>query len=964
MKGCRSPARRFYWPHMRSLEGRPVSGLPFPGRYLPLLTSTLSGRTRAKYPFAGILRRKPPLAHAGRSGLIRIRVTLAVSFLCCISPALAQVPSGVYNKVIGDLNQRQYADAEATLKAALNEYPRDTEALGLMGVILDAQKRYADAESFFQRALRLTPNTATFFNNLGNHYLAQDRLELACDAYRKAVHFNPHDQNANFQLAKISVTRKQGRAALRYLGQLTNKDQASPAIQLLRAQALKLAGDDSAAESQLREALDQSGGEPQVSFSVGMLFAQWKRYKSAEDAFSKALLALPGNFDLLYNLGLAALEARDLEQAGQAFQLALQQRPDDVDCLIGLARIEDVRERDDKAAEILFHAAQFAPHRPDLLKFLASVSSKLGLYGVAATSYAGYLKLRPQDDEGRREHAYNQVLAKTTTEAFDDLNDYVKKHAQDPVGFFELGMAESVSHPDRALQNLNRALALDPHMDSARLERAQLLEQQDRLEEAIADLRSCPNEFHALDELGKLYLNGGRTEEALEALKSAAHLAPQNPVVLIHYAQALMRAGQQDSAAVVLAQLKNRELALSPQSKSFTRKQESPSTAPSLQGINDLATLREIAGADPQDVQLQLRLGKELLSRGDVLAALQVFQRVKASAPGEAAECGRALLQAGQYKPAREFLSEALAADSEEAQTRLDLASAIFHDAGAESALAELDKTLPAQRQGDYFLLRAQLLDALGKGTQAAEALNRGFQSSPTRADLYFQAALFLIKHGETRQMTNLLARADRVFPDDPQLMLTRAMGYEMLQEHERALALIARMESKWPEWYLPYLIQGIILSVRIRPLEAIPVLRVAIALGADDAVTYFYLASALIDANTENVAEAQKAIDKALALNPNDPYAQSLAGRIAYLKKDYPAALQHLNAALKIWPDMVEAHQTRSATYRACGEKQKSIDDLKEVLRIKQQMPTADQSPPFPIGNELFGVQSPGSSN
>jgi hypothetical protein len=50
----------------------------------------------------------------------------------------------------------------------------------------------------------------------------------------------------------------------------------------------------------------------------------------------------------------------------------------------------------------------------------------------------------------------------------------------------------------------------------------------------------------------------------------------------------------------------------------------------------------------------------------------------------------------------------------------------------------------------------------------------------------------------------------------------------------------------------------------------------------------------------------------------------------------------------------MVEAHPTRSATYRACGE---SMEDMKEVLRIKQQMPTADQAPPFATA-ELFRVQ------
>jgi tetratricopeptide (TPR) repeat protein len=906
---------------------------------------------------------------AARAALIRFPVILAVSLLCFTSSLPAQVPGSVYNQVIADLNQQKYVDAEATLKAALNEDPRDAEALGLMGVILDAQKRYADAESFYQRAVRLSPSSSTFFNNLGNHYLAEDKLELAGDAYRKVVQINPHDQNANFQLAKTSITRKQGRDALRYLGQLAREDQASPTVQVLRAQALKLTGDSSAAERQLLDALDQFGGDPRVSFSVGMLFAEWKRYKRAEEAFSKALHSAPSNFDVLYNLGLSALEARDLEQAGQAFQLALQQRADDVDCLIGLARIEDVHDHDDKATEILFRSVQLAPNRPDLLKFLASVTAKLGLYDVAAATYSNYLKLHPEDEEARRERAYTLVLARKLTAPLNDLNDYVQKHPNDPVGFFEIGMAESLQHPDRALQNLNQALALDPHMTSARQERAHLLEHEGRLEEAVRDLRivliSKPNDFHAWDELGKCYLAAGRTEDAVETLKRAAELAPQDSVVLIHYSQVLMRAGQQDSARLVLTRLKSRESKEEPRRFPVSRRDDL-SGDPSLQGIHDLAALREIAAADPQNLQLQLRLGKDLLSRGNVPEALEIFQRIKASTPDRRvlAECGRALLEEDQYKPAREFLSDAVAVDSENAQTRFDMVIAVLHDAGAESALAELDQTASDERKGDYFLLRAQLLDTLGKTQEAAEALNRGFRSSPTRADLYFQAALFLIKHGQTRQMIDLLAQADHIVPNDPQLLLTRAMGYEMLREHEPALAQLTRIESKWPEWYLPYLIHGIILSIRIHPLEAIPVLQLAIALGADDAVTYFYLASALIDANTENVADAQKAIDKAVALNPDDPFAQSLAGKIAYLEKDYPSALQHLNAALKIWPDMVEAHQTRSATYRACGEKEKSIEDLKEVLRIKQQMPTADQSPPFPIGTELFGVRSPDNSN
>ena len=59
----------------------------------------------------------------------------------------------------------------------------------------------------------------------------------------------------------------------------------------------------------------------------------------------------------------------------------------------------------------------------------------------------------------------------------------------------------------------------------------------------------------------------------------------------------------------------------------------------------------------------------------------------------------------------------------------------------------ELDHTPEADRKGDYYLLRAQFLDSLGKIPEAADALNRGMRAAPTRASLYFQAASFLLKH-------------------------------------------------------------------------------------------------------------------------------------------------------------------------------------------------------------------------
>jgi len=885
---------------------------------------------------------------------------LAATLSFAASAVLAQVPASLYDRTVAAFNQQKYAEAEQALRPALAESPHDASALCLMGVILDAQKRFAEAEPFYRRALVLAPNSASLYSNLGNHYLKQGQSDKARAAYLRVIELDPADGNANSHLAQISVDQKNGARALRYLDRLPREDQATPAVQLLRAQALELTGQASSAEALLSDVLSRSAKDPSVAYSVGMLFVAWKNYVRAEEAFSAALQADPGEFEVLYNLGLAALAAHDDDRSMQAFQAALEQHPTDVDCMMGMARVKDELNQDGQAATILFQAQRVAPDRADLLEFLGNVLDKLGLYSDAAGVYDHCLKVQPEKDEARRERGYALARATMLTEAFQDLNWYVEKHPRDPLGFFELAVAESAQRKDRSLTHFDRALEFDPQMVPAYLARGILLRQEGKISPALTDLKFVverqPDNFRAWEELGDASLAAGRSSEALPAFEKAAALAPQNAEVLWRYGRALMRTGQKTAAEEVLAKAKTLGKTAANLSPVFSF--DSP-----VQTSASLAVLRNLAAANPADWQLKFRLGEELLAKGNVPEALEAFQEIKGSASGgvAAAECGRALLHAGQYRAAREFLEKAVRVDPTNTLLRVDLSLAVFHDADPQTALSELDKTPDAARQGDYYLLRAQLLDSLRRPQEAAEALQRGIQSSPTKPDLYFQAALFMVTHDQVQQMVDFLAKAERAVPNNPQLELTRAIGHALLHQDDQAAAVLTRMESLWPEWYLPYLVHGVILSYRIRGAEAKPLLETAIALGAHKAMAYYNLAFAIMSGDPGNVAEAQAAIQEAIRLNPKDPYIQSLAGRIAYLGKDYPTALEHLRAALEIWPDMVEAHTRLSATYRAMGDEDKSLAELKEVARIKQAHPGI-QSPPFPTDELLFTVDEPSS--
>jgi Flp pilus assembly protein TadD len=326
--------------------------------------------------------------------LIRLVIQLSATLVLGASIVLAQVPPGVYDQAVDEFNHQKYQEAEETLKAALREHPQDARAVGLMGVILDAQKRYGEADNYYRRAIELSPNSASLYNNLGNHYLQEGKLESARAAYLRVAAIDPADPNANSQLAQIFITQKKGGEALRYLSRLPKEDQATSPVQLLRAQGLKLAGHSPDAEALLLDLLKRSGGDPRAAYSVGMVFAEWKSYEKAERAFSQALSSAPTDFELLYNLGLSALGAHDLDRAGQAITAALKQRPDDVDCLLALARVEDELHRDDQAAAILFRAQRLARDRPEVLTFLGNVLDQLGLYRDAAAESRAFLVLK------------------------------------------------------------------------------------------------------------------------------------------------------------------------------------------------------------------------------------------------------------------------------------------------------------------------------------------------------------------------------------------------------------------------------------------------------------------------------------------------------------------------------------------------------------------------------------------
>jgi tetratricopeptide (TPR) repeat protein len=897
-------------------------------------------------------------------------IALAICLYWCVAgvAGLAQTESpDAYTEAVFAFQRGKLEPAEQKLRVAIAGEPDRPDLLGLLALVLDAKKEYEQAEPFHQRALDLAPQSAGLWNNFGNHYLARGNDAQAGKAFLRVLAIDPGHANANLQLARMALFEKHGAEALRYMENLKPAERSAAPVQLMWARALYAAGQPRAAVAIIDRLEKDPAGDARLAFSLGVILAEWEKYDRAEGAFSRALESDPANIEILHKVGLAAFRAGHLDRAQNVFEIALRQRPADVESLFNLARVQAAKGSNESALVLLAQARRLAPDRADLLAYLARMYAEAGFFSGAADAYEEYLKLQPDDATARRERGFAYCRFGRMQTAMTDLNGYVKNYPRDPVGHFELGLCETLGDESQAFEHLSEALRLKPDFTPAHQARGWLLGREGKWQEALPDVKFVvdrePKNSMALLQMGRICLELDRPADSVVFLRRARELAPEHTGVLKQLHRALRGLGQNDEAAVVLQKLK----AADPDRTSLRAKAQIfdyLGLDPAEQRDRFRRNLMQAITASPSDPALRVQLGALLFNEGKTEEALAAFRESLALSPNARVlnEGAAALVEHKQYALAREFLTRVVAADAS-VENRLDLAAATFHSAGPEASLAEIEKIPFQDRDGDVYLLKAQILDTLGRFEDAVDSLNIGFQRAPKRADLYFWASLFLIKHNRDQQALELLEAATRIVPDDPDLLVTKATVMELRRKTEEADVLLKKIQLRWPEWGRSYLIRGIIQSIHRNPEEALRSIRTAIALGETTPQAYYYLADTTRTARPEDAEAARQAIEEAIRLDPNDAWFHALAGKIALETKQPGKAVEQSKEAIRLRPDLVEAHYSLSIAYKKLGMQDEAATEVDVVRRLREQNPQAEQEPTgirqvlFPVRNSSIAA-------
>ena len=377
--------------------------------------------------------------------------------------------------------------------------------------------------------------------------------EDALSWIKRLTAYQAGNADAQYAYARLAGHFKQHEEALGTLNKLSgNKDRDK--VALLKSAVLQDQGRDKEALAVLSKAYRQGESEFKLQQAYALALSTDGELDKAKVVFEALLEQTPGNEQVLFSLGLLALEETEYEQAKSRFSAVLK-----------------LGDSTEQAAYFMGQTAKEMGEPDKALVWLASVPPTSRYFYSAQGEYVALLAEKGQLQKARdhfkllrkerpedmvvfyREEARFLRIQKQDDDAMVLLNQAMHGFPQNTDLLYDRAMlAESMDKLDIAEADLREILVLKPN-DSEALNSLgyTLADRTTRYEEAeqliTQALAQSPNNAFILDSMGWLYYRQGKLVAAQEYLEQAL-AARYDAEILIHLGEVLWQQGAQAAA--------------------------------------------------------------------------------------------------------------------------------------------------------------------------------------------------------------------------------------------------------------------------------------------------------------------------------------------------------------------------------------------------------------------------------
>ena len=745
------------------------------------------------------------------------------------------------------LKDKKYDEALLLLENVFGRDGENVEGRRLEGEVRLAKGETKKSIAVLERLDQTYPASPIIKFQLARAYLQDNDFNQANLTLTQAISANPNYADAILLLAEINLRTGHADAVIAPITDLLRNTPALPRAHGLLADAYHLLGrlDDSAAA--IREQIKLTPDDPQPQIFLGLILRQAKKNDEARKAFEKAAELAPENPIPVDQLIEIDLLAKNFDAARQRVQRHFQKAPDSA----GAHFLE---------GKILVAEGKWDPAEAALRKTLELDPNFSSAYDLLVQTYLATNKL-PQAISELREyldkHPENVAALMLLALVYERMNDfpnardaYEKVLSKSPDFALALNnlaylYAERLNNLDKAFELAQKARGLQPTEASVGDTLGWVLYKRGDYQQALTILREAagkiPDNPEVQFHLGMTYYMMGQTEAARAALQKAAgattdfsgkdearrrlallegnaqeqlstlqleQMAKQQPNDL----QAQMRLGeiyekQGESAKAAAAY--EQALKLNPKLVAALTKLAQLNAGPLKNKERALEYARKARELAPSDPQVAAILGRIAYQAGNFAWSYSLLQAATRQFASDAAiqcDLAWAAYSVGRVAEAQQAMQTALKAkpDAQQAaNAKQFLAITALDEPPKDLADSEPEVQKILNSNPDYvpaLMAKAALQAQRGQTKRATETyidiLRRLPDFAPAQKRL---GALYAEDPANTAAAYDLVTKARKTLPDDPELAVSLGRLSYQRKEYSRAVQLLQESRRKKP---------------------------------------------------------------------------------------------------------------------------------------------------------------------
>src|SRR2546428_740611 len=420
---------------------------------------------------------------------------------------------------------REFSDALISYDRAAAFGYEDPVMWNNRGVALDGLGRHEDAIQAYTRALQRNPTYEIAAYNLGNAFAQLGQFEEALVAYDRALAIKPADGDALYGKALGLARVGRAKSSLQTYEALVRADSANAVAWTRKGQLLEELNKFDEAVDAYNAATAQDPHDGDAWTGLGDALYALERYEEAVEAYDRAIAADPNNEEAWNNKGFTFFMLGIHEEALACYETALAINPRYKQAWYNKGYTFHGINRHEEGLELISQSLELNPNYDHAWMAKAEALHQLGRLEEARDALNNTLILNGSFDEA---WVFRGKILEEMGNALEAERCY-----------------------DEALECFRASLEIEPDNAELRYHQAVLLEDLERVDEAIDGYAAAASKAHGADSLlrlSTLLLRVGRAADALVPAEDLRARDPSDPRGWLAAGRALLALGRPTDA--------------------------------------------------------------------------------------------------------------------------------------------------------------------------------------------------------------------------------------------------------------------------------------------------------------------------------------------------------------------------------------------------------------------------------